>query len=349
MVITVSCPACETSFPADPNKIPEAGVKVRCSQCAHVFRVERPVEEAPAEASPEPTLAPDDGPSFEPDASEPDQADADGGVTEEAGADQAADAGTEETAAAESAADEWTVERDPFETADAEQPAEEPTSDDVPDGGAELPDWASAGGDEISLVDAPEVMEPEEAVAEPELEAPEPELDESPLDEALNEVDPLPELGISEPDTPEAVIEDTLPEVVPEETLPEPELAEVLPEPGLEEVLPEPEPLPEPVVDEAPTAPTDAPVQGFTFGKRDPMDKARRLARVLVSDMVMYNAERHQVALSRGTLAEDFEEEIDKSWKEYVDQLGNEIADGEGQRFWTQALNDILAKGEEVF
>ena len=32
-----------------------------------------------------------------------------------------------------------------------------------------------------------------------------------------------------------------------------------------------------------------------------------------------------------------------------AEQLGTEIADGEGRRFWTQALNDILAKGEQVF
>jgi hypothetical protein len=90
-------------------------------------------------------------------------------------------------------------------------------------------------------------------------------------------------------------------------------------------------------------------VQGFTFGKRDPTDKAKRLARVLVSDMIMYNAERHQGALSAGTLAQDFEEEIQKSWKEYVEQVGDDMANGEGRRFWVDALNDILAKGKDVF
>ncbi|MGB1780448.1 MAG: hypothetical protein ACPHQP_12890, partial [Longimicrobiales bacterium] len=90
-------------------------------------------------------------------------------------------------------------------------------------------------------------------------------------------------------------------------------------------------------------------VQGFTFGKRDPTDKAKRLARVLVSDMIMYNAERHQSSLAAGTLVQDFEEEIDKSWKEYVEQVGDELANGPGRQFWTQALNDILAKGQEVF
>lgn len=311
MVITVSCPACETSFPADPNKIPEAGVKVRCSQCAHVFRVERPVEDAPepapvaeatpvVEAEPEVSPEPEQEPEPEPEQEEPDLV-----ATEP---EQPADDAAPEPEPEEPVADEWGIERDAFETVDADQPAEEPAPEDVPEGGAELPDWASVGGDEISLVE---------------------ETDAAPLPE------PSFDTGMPEP---EPLLDEALPEPALDEVLPEPE-------PVLEEVLPEPEP----VSDDAPPAPSDQPVQGFTFGKRDPMDKARRLARVLVSDMVMYNAERHQVALSRGTLAEDFEEEIDKSWKEYVDQLGSEIADGEGREFWTRALNDILAKGEEVF
>jgi len=98
----------------------------------------------------------------------------------------------------------------------------------------------------------------------------------------------------------------------------------------------------------APAAPVAA-APGFTFGKRDPTDKAKRLARVLVSDMIMYNAERHQSALASGTLVQDFEDEIDKSWKEYVEQVGDELANGAGRQFWTDALNDILAKGEKVF
>ncbi|MDA1104342.1 MAG: zinc-ribbon domain-containing protein [Gemmatimonadetes bacterium] len=106
---------------------------------------------------------------------------------------------------------------------------------------------------------------------------------------------------------------------------------------------------PAPAVARAPAAPVADSVQGFTFGKRDPTDKAKRLARVLVSDMIMYNAERHQNALAAGTLGPDFEEEIAKSWKEFVDQVGDEIAGGPGRAFWTDALNDILAKGKQVF
>lgn len=111
--------------------------------------------------------------------------------------------------------------------------------------------------------------------------------------------------------------------------------------------------LPAPPAMEPPAPPVmeppAAPVQGFTFGKRDPTDKAKRLARVLVSDMIMYNAERHQNALAQGTLVQDFEEEIAKSWKEFVDQVGDEIAGGPGRDFWKDALNDILAKGKQVF
>jgi predicted Zn finger-like uncharacterized protein len=100
---------------------------------------------------------------------------------------------------------------------------------------------------------------------------------------------------------------------------------------------------------EAPEPAAAGPVEGLTFGKQDPMDKTKRLARALVSDMIMYNAERHQSALETGTLVQDFEEEIDKSWKEFVDQVGDELASGPGQQFWIEALNDILAKGEQVF
>ena len=61
----------------------------------------------------------------------------------------------------------------------------------------------------------------------------------------------------------------------------------------------------------------------FQFGKRDPHDKARRLARVLVSDMITYNPDRHAKALEARTLKADFDEEIEKSWAEYVEQVLN--------------------------
>lgn len=178
---------------------------------------------------------------------------------------------------------------------------------------------------------------PEEPVAEPMGHSPEPAADPFAQPAPFEEEAPVVEPALPEPEIP-----DRLPPVGTAESLPAPEEA-------LEEAQPPAIEAPAEEAAEA-VAETSAPaVQGFTFGKRDPTDKAKRLARVLVSDMIMYNAERHQTALAQGTLQQDFEEEIDKSWKEFVEQVGEELAEGEGRQFWKDALNDILAKGQEVF
>jgi predicted Zn finger-like uncharacterized protein len=92
---------------------------------------------------------------------------------------------------------------------------------------------------------------------------------------------------------------------------------------------------------------TPAQPAAFTFGRRDPHEKARRLARVLVSDMIMYNRERHTRAVAAGSLREDFDDEIKKSWEEYLEQVGEEIA--KGTSYFDDALNEILAQGQRVF
>ena len=88
-------------------------------------------------------------------------------------------------------------------------------------------------------------------------------------------------------------------------------------------------------------------LSGPLFGKRDPTEKAQRLARVLVSDIILYNPDRHHSATETGRVKEEFEEEIQKSWNEYVEQVGEEIANS--TNFFNDALNEILAKGEQVF
>ena len=104
---------------------------------------------------------------------------------------------------------------------------------------------------------------------------------------------------------------------------------------------------PTPPAPSAPEATPAVPAQGFTFGRRDPHEKASRLARVLVSDIITYNPERHQRALDGGSLKLDFEDEIKKSWGEYVDQVGKDLA--ENTDYFNQALNEILACGQQVF
>lgn len=98
------------------------------------------------------------------------------------------------------------------------------------------------------------------------------------------------------------------------------------------------------IVEEVAEGPTiSAPV----FGKRDPNEKAQRLARVLVSDIILYNPDRHHSATETGRVKEEFEEEIQKSWSEYLEQVGEEVANT--TPYFNDALNEILAKGEKIF
>src|SRR5882672_8101959 len=83
------------------------------------------------------------------------------------------------------------------------------------------------------------------------------------------------------------------------------------------------------------------------FMVQDPKQKARRLARALVSDLVVYHPEKRQQGLRDGTLPQLFKDEIEKSWQEYVEQVGAEIA--KTTPFWAEALNEILAGGNKIF
>ena len=83
------------------------------------------------------------------------------------------------------------------------------------------------------------------------------------------------------------------------------------------------------------------------FGPQDPEVRARRLARALVSDIVAYHPDRWEASLRSGTLREDFREEILKSWEEYVLQVGAERA--HDTPYFRDALNEILAKGRQIF
>ncbi len=84
-----------------------------------------------------------------------------------------------------------------------------------------------------------------------------------------------------------------------------------------------------------------------SFGSTDPNAKARRLARALISDIVTYFPERRDSALAAGTLRREFRDEIGKSWEEYVAQVGLQFA--KGTPHFREALNDILARGQQVF
>lgn len=83
------------------------------------------------------------------------------------------------------------------------------------------------------------------------------------------------------------------------------------------------------------------------FGRRSPEDKAKSLARSLVSDLIAYNPEKHKEALATETLQEVFGEEIEKSLKEYQEQVEPDVM-ARGS-FFNDALNSILADGQSIF
>ena len=92
-------------------------------------------------------------------------------------------------------------------------------------------------------------------------------------------------------------------------------------------------------------APSKAPINPFL--PNDPNQKAKRLARALVSDMVAYHPQKRDEGLRAGTLKQLFREEIKKSYQEYSDQVGREFADTTDH--FRNALNEILAGGNQIF
>ena len=230
----------------------------------------------------------------------------------------------------------------PADEVGLEEPApEEPTAEEAAAGAVEAPPEEESG--EPAFAESPEAAPPEfssETAAEEEVGVADDDfvLEQETLYTEEEEETPGPEAGTEvEVEEPEAAPEAETGLEVEEEA------------PAEEEAAAEAEETPS---GEAPAAlagtggetPSPGTVQ---FGRRSPEDKAKRLARVLVSDMILYNPDRHTRAMENDNLAEEFEDEIKKSWEEYVEQVGEDLADSTS--YFTDALNEILAKGEEIF
>jgi len=83
------------------------------------------------------------------------------------------------------------------------------------------------------------------------------------------------------------------------------------------------------------------------FLSNDPNQKARRLARALVSDMVAYHPQKREEGIRTNAVKQLFRDEIKKSYEEYVEQVGRDFA--ESTTHFQDALNEILAGGKRVF
>jgi len=255
--MNATCPQCQTVFRVDPAKVPEAGVRARCSICAGVFWVRREAEPAVAAA---PAAAP---------------------------------------APARPA---------PAPPPPAPAPVAAPLAPLAPPRPAPAP--AAPVAPPPAPYTAPRAAPP--AVAPGSL--------------------PSPGAPAYRPATPPA------PAFRPAPAQPVPAAAPVAPAAYSVPAPATPKPQPPAPGPRRPTNP---------FLSQDPEARARRLARALVSDIVVYHPAKRRDALRDGSLKLLFEEEIRKSWEEYVDQVGRELADS--TTFFTDALNEILADGQPVF
>jgi hypothetical protein len=80
----------------------------------------------------------------------------------------------------------------------------------------------------------------------------------------------------------------------------------------------------------------------------DPVeDKSRRLARALVSDILVYNRDLRDKALNEGNLVQSLGVEIKKSWELYKERVTPEVANSNNH--FREALNEILANGQKIF
>ena len=75
--------------------------------------------------------------------------------------------------------------------------------------------------------------------------------------------------------------------------------------------------------------------------------KAKRLARALVSDILVYNRDKRDKALAEGALVQALGQEIKKSWELYKERVTPEVASN--TNYFKEALNDILADGQKIF
>jgi hypothetical protein len=66
-----------------------------------------------------------------------------------------------------------------------------------------------------------------------------------------------------------------------------------------------------------------------------------------VSDLVAYHPHKREEGLRNSTLRQLFRDEIKKSYEEYVEQVGRDLA--ESTSHFQEALNDILADGRKLF
>ena len=70
-------------------------------------------------------------------------------------------------------------------------------------------------------------------------------------------------------------------------------------------------------------------------------------ARVLASDIAIYNREKKDRGMVEGNLVAVLGYEIKKSWETYKERVGADFANS--TPYFRDALNDLLAEGKKIF
>lgn len=363
--MTVTCPSCATAFPVDPAKVPAGGVHATCSSCGRVFFV-HPQGKVRAAGSPsrESEATPAPGTEWRTGSADGLRADVVNGgadVHHSAPAARADDAEPTSGSSGEAkgsgpaAASDERQENGDGRTRDEVDPAAddfrewsnfqdlsfEPDEDDDPEQAAEA---AAGGPDAVPSVEVdPEVRAGDDAVttsADTAAGSESIEMAETSEEDTAATLEIASGLeieGVDDMVTDEVTVDKVAVDGVVQEDIQRDEVDS--------DAADSDEVAAHGVVADA-AAPKPA-LQSTSFGRRDPHERAARLARVLASDMIAYNQEKYARAVEDGTLAADFEEEVEKSWDEYVEQVGKDMA--EENNYFQEALNEILAQGEKVF
>lgn len=76
-------------------------------------------------------------------------------------------------------------------------------------------------------------------------------------------------------------------------------------------------------------------------------ERARRLAKALASDLLLYNQNKVEQGLQDGTLVQLLGSEIRRSWEYYCQQIPKHIV--ESTDYFKEQLNKVIGKGKEIF
>ncbi len=287
--MNVACPKCDTIFRVDPSKVPDRGIRARCSVCSAVFRVELSPVVVPPLVAPVVLPAQVVGP-----------------------------------------------------VAEAPRPAPRPPQESARPTGSVSAPVPGPAAPAIAAPQRPTPMPPSpprEGAGRPPAPFSAPAV--PPAARVVSSPAPAPRV-IS---TPASSAPPAQPATAPPPTPPAPSAA---PTPAAPSVHAMPVASTTPRLAPAGPAGSGRPKRiNNPFLSQDPAVKARRLARALVSDIVVYHPAKRQDGLRDGSLKVLFEEEIRKSWEEYTEQIGLDYA--QSTPFFTEALNEILAEGHPVF